>query len=121
VTQNVVTPRITGFARRLRREQTPHEARLWALLRGRRFLNYRFRRQVPIGPYIADFLCHGRRLIVELDGSQHADDPEDAVRDAELQRRGYRVLRIWNNDMTSNENGVGEAILAALRESTGAD
>jgi very-short-patch-repair endonuclease len=121
VTQNAVTPRMTGFARRLRREHTPHEARLWAQLRGRRFLNYRFRRQVPLGPYIADFVCHGRMLVIELDGGQHAEDPRDAVRDAELRQRGYRVLRIWNSEMTSNEEGVLEAILAALRESTGAD
>ncbi len=121
MTQNAVSPRVKGFARSLRRNQTPQEARLWALHRGRRLLDYRFRRQVPIGPYIADFVCHGRRLIIELDGSQHADDPADAVRDAELRRRGYRVLRIWNNELTNNENGVGEAILAALQESTGVD
>jgi len=112
---------MTSYARRLRREQTPHEARLWGLLRSRRFLGYRFRRQVPIGPYIADFVCHGRKLVIELDGGQHADDPSDAVRDAELQRRDYRVLRIWNSELTSNEDGVAEAILAALQESTGAD
>ena len=107
------------FARRLRHEQTPHEALLWALLRSRRFLHYRFRRQVPIGPYIVDFVCNGRQLVIELDGSQHADDPSDASRDAELRRRGYRVLRIWNNELTENEDGVLEAILAALQESTG--
>jgi len=121
LTQNAVTPRMTTFARRLRREQTPHEARLWGLLRSRHFLEYRFRRQVPIGPYIADFVCHGRRLIIELDGSQHADDPGDVLRDDELRRRGYRVLRIWNNELTNNEEGVMEAILAVLQENTGAD
>jgi very-short-patch-repair endonuclease len=121
LTQNAVSTRIKSFARSLRRNQTPQEARLWALLRSRRFLGYRFRRQVPIGPYIADFVCHGRKLIIELDGSQHAEDPTDVVRDTELRRRGYRVLRIWNNELTINENGIGEAILAALQESTGAD
>jgi very-short-patch-repair endonuclease len=121
MTQNLVSPRMKGLARSLRREQTPQEARLWALLRSRHFLGYRFRRQVPIGPYIADFVCQGRHLVVELDGSQHAEDPGDAVRDAELRRRGYRVLRIWNNELTNNSSGVGEAILAALQESTGVD
>ena len=94
---------------------TQHEEALWTLLRDRRFLDYRFRRQVPIGPFIADFVCYGRRLIVELDGSQHADDPTDAVRDDELKRRGFRVLRVWNNELTANPDGVMEAILAALR------
>ncbi len=107
------------FARRLRHEQTPHEAKLWSLLRSRRFLSYRFRRQVPIGPYIADFMGHGRRLIVELDGSQHADDPDDIIRDAELRQRGYRILRVWNNELIDNEDGVMTAILTALQESTG--
>jgi very-short-patch-repair endonuclease len=107
------------FARSLRKDATSHEDHLWELLRGRRFVGYRFRRQVSIGPYIADFVCHGRRLIVELDGSQHADDPTDGVRDEELRRNGYRVLRIWNNELTQNEAGVLEGILAALRERIG--
>jgi very-short-patch-repair endonuclease len=119
MTQHSVTPRMKSFARSLRRQATPHEDHLWKLLRGRRFVGYRFRRQVPIGNYIADFVCHGRRLIVELDGSQHADDPADAVRDAELRRSGYRVLRIWNNEFTDNESGVLEAILGALQKDTG--
>ena len=119
LTQNPTSVRLRGFARKLRREATPHEMQLWALLRDRRFVGFRFRRQVPIGPYIADFVCQGRRLIVEMDGSQHADDPHDAIRDAELARRGYRVLRIWNNELTKNERGVVEAILVALQEPTG--
>src|SRR5690606_10686032 len=119
MTQHVAPPRLKGFARRLRREQTPQEAKLWALLRGRRFAGYRFRRQVPIGPYIADFVCQGRRLIVELDGSQHADDPGDVVRDAELVRRGYRVLRIWNNAIMPDADAALETIWAALQEPVG--
>jgi very-short-patch-repair endonuclease len=109
-----VSPRLKGFARDLRKSATPHEDHLWELLRGRRFLDYRFRRQVPIGPFIADFVCYSEKLIVELDGSQHSDDPTDASRDAELTRRGFRVLRFWNNELTSNRDGVLEAILAAL-------
>jgi very-short-patch-repair endonuclease len=119
LTQNSVTPRMRGFARNLRQAATPHEKKLWELLRSRRFIGFRFRRQVPIGPYIADFVCYGRRLIIELDGSQHADDPTDAVRDAELTRRGFRVLRIWNSDFALNERGVVEGILVALGEPTG--
>jgi very-short-patch-repair endonuclease len=121
MTEHSIAPHMKRFARALRHQQTPQEARLWALLRSRRFLNFRFRRQVPIGPYIADFVCQGRRLVIELDGGQHADNPTDAVRDAELRRRGYRVLRVWNNELTENEDGVMTAILAALQESTGAD
>ncbi len=85
------------------------------LLRSRRFLGYRFRRQVPLGPYIADFVCYGRRLIVELYGGQHAENLAEVRRDEELKRRGFRVLRIWNNELTTNEDSVLEAILAALR------
>jgi very-short-patch-repair endonuclease len=108
-----------GFARNLRKASTPHEQKLWALLRGRRFIGFRFRRQVPIGPYIADFVCYGRRLIIELDGSQHADDPTDPIRDAELRRRGFRVLRIWNSEFALNERGVLDGIVFALEERTG--
>ena len=119
LTQNVVAPRVKGIARGLRRRQTPHEGQLWALLRHRRFVGYKFRRQVPIGPYVVDFVCQGRRPVVELDGRQHADSQRDAIRDAELRRRGYRVLRIWNNDPTGNRNAVFDAVWAALQERTG--
>ena len=116
VTEHRASPRLKGFARDLRKAATPHEDRLWYLLRGRRFLGYRFRRQVPIGSYIADFVCYGRRLIVELDGSQHADDAEyDQQRDAELEARGFRIVRVWNSNLSDNEDSVLEAILAALR------
>jgi very-short-patch-repair endonuclease len=113
-TVNVVSPRMRGFARDLRREQTPYERILWSLLRDRRFAEFKFRRQQPLGPYIADFVCIEAKLIVELDGSQHADDPTDTTRDAELTRRGFRVLRIWNNDLIRNKDGVCEAIYSAL-------
>jgi very-short-patch-repair endonuclease len=115
MTQYPPTAHLKTFARSLRRRETPHEHTLWQLLRDRRFLNYRFRRQVPIGPYIADFVCYGRRLIIELDGSQHADSPTDVTRDAYLAREGFRILRVWNNELIENRDGVLEAILAALR------
>ena len=113
-TVNIASPIMKGFARDRRRDATPYERMLWTILRDRRFVGFKFRRQVPVGPYIADFLCSDAKLIVELDGSQHADDPTDATRDAELARRGYRVVRIWNNDLTHNKDGVREAIYLAL-------
>ncbi|MBB6309544.1 endonuclease domain-containing protein [Xanthobacter tagetidis] len=85
-------------ARTLRRSMTDAEARLWRLLRDRRFDGAKFRRQVPAGPYVADFLSFGHRLVVEADGGQHAGALRDAARDAFFRRSGFRVLRFWNND-----------------------
>jgi very-short-patch-repair endonuclease len=109
-----LSPRLRATARRLRRQQTPHEALLWSILRDRRFVDYKFRRQVPIGPYVADFACYDAKLIVELDGSQHAENDRDVQRDAELARRGFRVLRIWNGELLTQRQAVLEAIIAAL-------
>jgi very-short-patch-repair endonuclease len=104
-------------ARRPRKQATEAEQRLWFLLRRKQLDGYRFRRQVPIGTYVADFACFAERLIVEVDGSQHADrEKKDAQRTAWLQERGYRVIRVWNNDITENPEGVVTAILAALRD-----
>ena len=105
----------TAFARSLRRNSTEAEKRLWSVLRDRRLVGHKFRRQVPIGPYFADFACYDAKLVVELDGSQHIDDrAHDERRDAELARRGFEVLRVWNNELTNNRNGVIEAVFAAL-------
>ena len=87
---------------------------MWRLLRDRRFADHKFRRQVPIGPYVVDFVCFPARLIIELDGSQHAESPRDRVRDRWLGDDGYRVLRIWNNEVMLNRSGVLEAIWSAL-------
>ena len=84
------------------------------MLRDRRFDGVKFRRQVPIGPYVVDFASVQHRLIVELDGGQHADSKTDAKRDAFLAAEGWRVLRFWNIDVLSNRNGVLEAIQLAL-------
>jgi very-short-patch-repair endonuclease len=109
--------RLRRFARDLRREATPHERRLWAYLRDRRFAEFKFRRQVPIGPFIVDFVCYDAKLIIELDGSQHADDQEyDGRRDAELERRGFRILRFWNGDLIVNRDPVLNTIAMALEE-----
>ena len=101
--------------RGLRRAATPQEAKLWAALRGRRLVDAKFRRQVWIGPYIADFFCLEAGVIVELDGSQHADQVAyDARRTKYLASKGLRVLRIWNNDVDRNPPAVLEAIVIAL-------
>ena len=111
--------RLRGFARDLRQKATLHERRLWAYLRDRRFAQFKFRRQVPIGAFIVDFVCYEARLIIELDGAQHADDfPYDGRRDAELERRGFRLLRFWNGDLTANRDNVLDSIAMALEEDT---
>jgi very-short-patch-repair endonuclease len=102
-------------ARRLRRDSTDAERRLWAVLRDRRLAGYRFRRQHPIGDYIVDFVCTKHRLIVEADGGQHADNQADEGRTRFLQAGGWRVLRFWNNDVLANSEGVVETILLALQ------
>jgi|SRR5688572_4791403 len=114
--------RILGFAQELRKSATPHEDHLWRILRRRQFSDFKFRRQVPIGPFIADFACYEAKLIIELDGSQHGEDElYDSRRDAELKRRGFRVLRFWNGDLKVNLAHVLDAIDFALREGSGAD
>src|SRR5436305_6655133 len=105
-------------ARRLRREDTDAERRLWSALRDRRLSGYRFRRQFPIGRYIADFACTRHRLIVEADGGQHDESETDRRRTVWLEARGWRVLRFWNNDVLTNTEGVVETILRELREDT---
>lgn len=97
----------------MRREPTDAERKLWGLLANRRLSGLKFRRQVPVGNYIADFLCHEVKLIVELDGSQHLDSDYDAVRDAWLKAQGFTVLRMWNGDVLTNPESACEAILAA--------
>src|SRR5688572_22235276 len=98
----------------MRHVATDAEQKLWCLLRSRQLDAFKFRRQVPIGNYIADFACHDCRLIVEVDGGQHAENVKDQERDRWLSGAGYRVLRFWNNDVLKNPNGVLEAILSEL-------
>jgi very-short-patch-repair endonuclease len=93
-------------ARRLRQNPTEAEIRLWSKLRLKQIGGHRFRRQVPIGPYIADFACLERRLVIEVDGGQHSESGTDDVRTAWLERQGFRVLRFWNNDVLGNTDGV---------------
>ncbi len=101
-----------ALARTMRRAPTDAELRLWRLLRDRRLSGLKFRRQVPVGPYIVDFLCVGARLIVEADGGQHGDNLRDERRDAYLAREGWTVLRFWNHDVLRNRDSVIDTILA---------
>jgi len=101
-------------SRRLRSDQTDAERKLWSVLRGRT-LGVKFRRQHPIGSFIVDFCCLERRLIVELDGGQHATQREaDDKRTRFLNARGYRVLRVWNDDVMRDAEAVAEVIMRAL-------
>jgi very-short-patch-repair endonuclease len=104
----------TQRARRLRRDSTDAERKLWYRLRSRSIPGFKIVRQEPIGPYIVDFACREGRLIVELDGGQHAESKSDLVRDRWLAEHGYRVLRFWNNDVMANLDGVVETIAMAL-------
>ena len=105
------------FARQLRRRSTDAERLLWRHLRGRRMADFKFRRQEPVGAYIPDFVCHECRLIVELDGGQHADERAyDERRDAWLASQGFRVRRFSDNYVLTNLEGALEAIWQALGE-----
>ena len=101
-------------ARKLRKNMTDAERALWRLLRDRQLAGWRFRRQEPIDHYIVDFICFEARLILEADGSQHFESVADKVRDAYLQSKGFRVLRLWNTDILANREGVQRLIMEAL-------
>ena len=104
-------------ARKLRGNPTEAETRLWSRLRRKQLDGHRFRRQVPIGPYIVDFLCLSARFVVEVDGGQHATEAHrDAKRTAWLESQGFRVGRLWNNDVLGNTDAVVEAIRDALKD-----
>ena len=97
--------RLTTIARKLRKNPTDAEKRLWSRLRGEQ-LGARFTRQYPIGNAVADFACRCLRLAIELDGGQHADSEADAARTRMIEAHGYRVIRFWNNDVLANTDGV---------------
>jgi very-short-patch-repair endonuclease len=101
----------------MRLEPTQAEARLWAQLRSRRFEGIKFRRQHAIGQYVVDFCAPGRKLVIELDGSQHLDqEAQDARRPEFLVLQGYRVMRFWKKDVTNDIDGVMRVIQDALGE-----
>ena len=106
--------KLVARAKLLRRNMTDVEKKLWRCLRSRQFERFKFRRQYPIGKYIVDFICVEERLIIELDGGQHADNTKDNIRDEWLRARGYTVLRFWNNEMIENMDGVLQTILSTV-------
>ena len=110
-----MTTVLTKRARELRTAMTDAERALWRMLRDRK-LGARFRRQAPIGPFIADFVCLERRLVLEVDGGQHAENEHDLARDAWFRELGDRVLRFWNHEVLGNTAGVSEAIYDALQD-----
>jgi very-short-patch-repair endonuclease len=105
----------TGLARRLRRNSTDAESRLWNHLRSRLIGGHKFVRQQPIGRYVVDFVCREKRLVIEVDGGQHLENSRDETRDRTIRARNYRVVRFWNNDIMNNMDGVLETIAEALQ------
>jgi very-short-patch-repair endonuclease len=101
-------------ARSLRSSMTEADRRIWFRLRAHRLNGASFRRQVPIDPYIVDFVCLEPRVVIEIDGGQHAESKRDVVRDEWLRSQDFVVLRFWNNDVLSNTDGVLEQIAEAL-------
>src|SRR5262245_6490870 len=115
-------PRLLEYARSMRREPTPAEQVLWRLLRNRRLAGFKFRRQHPLGLYIADFYSHHTALVIELDGDSHFTDEgieHDRVRLAYLESLGLHVLRFLNPDVFDNEGGVVEVIARTCGERAG--
>ena len=105
-------------ARALRSRMTDAECKLWFALRDRRFADFKFRRQVPVGPFIADFVCYNARVVIEVDGGQHAESSSDARRDRWFAANEFLVLRFWNNDVLHNLEGVLTSLLETLQNRT---
>ncbi len=100
-------------AKEMRSNMTPAETKMWRILRGKRFQNLKFKRQVLIGNYIVDFLCEDKKIIIEIDGGQHNEElniQSDKNRTRYLENNGYKVLRFWNNEVMKNIDGVMEVI-----------
>jgi len=107
---------ILNNAKKLRKGSTDAENLIWKYLRNKNFVNYKFRRQQPIDNYIVDFVCFEKRIVIEIDGGQHADDQEDKIRDSYLKEQGFRVIRFWNDDVLKNTQIVLEAIYISLQQ-----
>jgi very-short-patch-repair endonuclease len=105
---------IRNFAKEMRRKPTEAEAGMWRLLRDRRLAAFKFRRQVPFQSYILDFVCFEQRLVVEVDGSQHASSETDTIRESLLVREGFRIARYWNNDVIQRRAAVLDDIFEKL-------
>ncbi|MBI4289723.1 MAG: endonuclease domain-containing protein [Chloroflexi bacterium] len=109
-----------GFARSLRQRQTDAEEVLWFRLRNMQFNGIKFRRQQPLGRYVVDFVSYDRKLVIEIDGSQHTEEPtveKDRRRTRRLNSQGFRVVRFWSNDVLTNTDGVVERIGEILEDS----
>lgn len=104
-------------ARHLRHALTDAEYQLWQLLRSRQLADTKFRRQMPLGPWVVDFVSFEHMLVIEADGGQHAESTRDRIRDADLHKRGFRILRFWNNDILGNADGVLQQILNTIEQS----
>jgi very-short-patch-repair endonuclease len=115
-TMQRVQPEQTAFARQLREQGTDAERALWQRLRSRLLQGAKFRRQLALGPYVADLVCIEARVIVECDGGQHNGSAHDVERDRWLKAQGWRVLRFWNNEVLQNVDGVLTVIAQALEE-----
>src|SRR6266700_20777 len=116
----VLTLRLTdrAFRRKLRHDQTDVERKLWSLLRSRQLESYKFRRQHSIGRYVVDFCCLERRVIIELDGGQHQDQADyDEKRTQFLETKGFRVIRVWDNEVFQQTDAMVEKIESALNAS----
>jgi very-short-patch-repair endonuclease len=109
----LVKRQISPHAAPLRRNSTDAERLLWSKLRSRQLDGWKFRRQHTIGPYIADFVCLERMLVVEANGGQH-DEAVDRVRSEYLKNKGFRIVRYWNHDILQNIDGVLESLLLTL-------
>ena len=106
---------MTSRARDLRKDSTKAERALWNQLRSRQLAGHKFRRQVPLGSYVVDFVCFEQRLVIEIDGGHHGEQAGyDRKRSDELKSRGFRVLRFWNNEVLGQPDGVTQMILEAV-------
>ncbi len=105
-------------ARKLRTNMTDAERKFWRTIRGEAFTGWKFRRQHPVGPYVADFACAEVLLIVEIDGGQHCENQNDINRTRWLEDRGWTVIRFWNNDVLQNMNGTAETLLRHLQKAS---
>ncbi len=107
-----------NHAKQLHKNMTDAERVLWRHLRSRQLSGHKFRRQQPLGPYIVDFVCLEKRLVIELDGGQHAEDTQsgyDSQRTSWLEENGYQVLRFWNHDVLQSIDAIKQAIFQALQ------
>jgi very-short-patch-repair endonuclease len=106
-----MSERLRGFARSMRKAPTKAENMLWQMLRGRKLQGLKFKRQEPMGPYIVDFVCHEKKLIIEADGGQHSESMSDRERDSYFEAKGYKILRFWNDEIERNSDAAALHII----------